>query len=59
MPPLRAFSIFYDDPDAVDTSYVPDPVLTQKAIERTKLKISSIMEEIRWAFKHKQLCPQK
>jgi hypothetical protein len=40
-------SIFYDDPDAVDASYVPDPVLTQKAIERTQLKIESTKEQIR------------
>ena len=40
-------SIFYDDPDAVDASYVPDPVLTQKAIERTQMKIDSTKEQIR------------
>ena len=40
-------SIFYDDPDSVDSSsFIPDPVLTQKAIERTKAKIESIKKEI-------------
>ena len=40
-------SIFYDDLDAVDASFVPDPVLTQKAIERTQIKIDSTKEQIR------------
>ena len=41
-------SIFYDDSDNVDSSFVPDPVLTQKAIERTQLKIESTKEQIRY-----------
>jgi hypothetical protein len=44
-------SIFYDDPDAVDisgaSSSPPDPILTAKAIERTKQKIENIKDQIR------------
>lgn len=39
-------SIFYDDPDAVDSSFIPDPVLTLKALERTQAKIENIKEQI-------------
>lgn len=39
-------SIFYDDPDAVVLSFTPDPVLTQKAIERTQSKIENVKKEI-------------
>ena len=44
-------SIFYDDLDAVDISGAslspPDPVLTAKAIERTKQKIENTKDQIR------------
>ena len=40
-------SIFYDDSDAVDSSVVlADPILTAKAIERTKQKIETMTEQI-------------
>lgn len=40
-------SIFYDDPDANDGLEAPDPVLTAKAIARTKQKIETIKDQIR------------
>jgi hypothetical protein len=41
-------SIFYDDPDATDGSIsAPDPVLTAKAIARTKQKIEAVKDQIR------------
>ena len=41
-------SIFYDDPDAVDGILpAPDPILTAKAIARTRQKIESVKDQIR------------
>ena len=40
-------SIFYDDPDIDDGFEAPDPVLTAKAIARTKQKIEDVKDQIR------------
>jgi hypothetical protein len=46
--PSLGNSVFYDDGDVTDSSFVPDPLLTAKAIERTRAKIESIKEQIRF-----------
>ena len=44
---LLGNSIFYDDPDIDDGFEAPDPVLTAKAIARTKQKIEDVKDQIR------------